>query len=245
MLHALDRAGKRVDYYAREFDLNELHRTLSAVPKGTFQHIKCYGLHGTYDDGVEWLKKPEVANKPKCVLSMGSSIGNFSPEDVAPFLRAYAKNLRKGDTMIIGIDACNDHEKIYHAYNDRNGVTHAFITNGLANANRIMGPDTFKSGDWKVVGEVDPARGCHQAFVTPIKDVSIRDITVKAGEKIRIEHSYKYSEAESNRLWETTGLAKGAKWSNRNEDYGKLNQPKHDGIRHIDEGKPALHLLLV
>jgi hypothetical protein len=50
-----------------------LNRTLEQVP--LFIHVKCHGLHGTYDDGLDWLKMPENRSRPKCVMSLGSSIG--------------------------------------------------------------------------------------------------------------------------------------------------------------------------
>ena len=75
LLQALEDAGKSVDYYALDLSLKELHRTLEQVPR--FQHVKCHGLHGTYDDGLEWLKMPENSTRPKCVMTLGSSIGQW------------------------------------------------------------------------------------------------------------------------------------------------------------------------
>lgn len=75
LLQALEFAGKEIDYYALDLSLKELRRTLEQVPK--FEHVRCHGLHGTYDDGLEWLKLPENSSRPKCVMSLGSSIGEF------------------------------------------------------------------------------------------------------------------------------------------------------------------------
>lgn len=73
LLQALDAIGKDIDYYALDLSLIELKRTLEQVPP--LNHVKCHGLHGTYDDGLDWLKMPETAKRPKCVMSLGSSIG--------------------------------------------------------------------------------------------------------------------------------------------------------------------------
>jgi uncharacterized SAM-dependent methyltransferase len=73
LLKALDAAGKEVDYYALDLSLKELKRTLEQLPG--FAHVKCHGLHGTYDDGLDWLKLPQNQERPKCVMSLGSSIG--------------------------------------------------------------------------------------------------------------------------------------------------------------------------
>jgi len=71
----LEAAGKEVDYYALDLNLKELRRTLEQVP--VFKYVRCHGLHGTYDDGLDWLKMPENRLRTKCVMSMGSSIGQL------------------------------------------------------------------------------------------------------------------------------------------------------------------------
>ncbi|KAH7043215.1 C-type lectin protein [Macrophomina phaseolina] len=228
LLQALERQEKNIEYFALDLDRPELQRTLAEVPSQNYNHVKCHGLHGTYDDGMVWMKSPEVASKPKTVLSLGSSIGNFKRHEAGPFLRSVADSLQVGDKLIIGLDACKDPERVYNAYNDRSGVTHNFILNGLKNANRILGTEAFKPGEWKVIGEFDQQHGRHHAFVSPLKDVSIDGVAIKAGERIRIEESYKYSAEEARQLWETTRVAEGAKWTNKAGDYGihMLSKPR-------------------
>ncbi len=84
LLQALDSLGKNIDYYALDLSLKELKRTLEQVPP--LKHVKCHGLHGTYDDGLEWLKVPENAARQKCIMSLGSSIGKFSMTTMFRFL---------------------------------------------------------------------------------------------------------------------------------------------------------------
>jgi uncharacterized SAM-dependent methyltransferase len=96
---------------------DELVRTLQAVPDGTFNYVTCAGLWGTYDDGLEWLRRPENAGKPKAILSMGSSIGNFTPDEAVEFIAQFASELGPDDLMLVALDGCQDPEKVYHAYN--------------------------------------------------------------------------------------------------------------------------------
>jgi L-histidine Nalpha-methyltransferase / hercynylcysteine S-oxide synthase len=224
LLQALDRAGKKVHYYALDLNINELERTLADIPPGTFKNVTCSGLHGTYDDGLEWLKSPEMAAKPKTVLWLGSSIGNFKRHEAGPFLSSFAQTFQPGDMMLIGIDACNDPKKIFHAYNDSEGLTHKFILNGLVHANRLDTKVKFNLEDWEVIGEYmyDSRGGRHHALVSPTRDVVVDGVEVMKGERIRIEESYKYSPLETQRLWEKTGFVESTKWSNRSEDYGKV-----------------------
>ncbi|KAF2396540.1 hypothetical protein EJ06DRAFT_483372 [Trichodelitschia bisporula] len=219
LLRALERARKDVEYYALDLSVTELQRTLAAIPRAEFKYVKCYGLHGTYDDGLQWLKSPEIASRRKSVLTMGSSIGNFSRPDAVAFLKGFASALRPGDNILVGLDSCQDPEKVYHAYNDKYGVTHRFILNGLKHANRLLGYQAFDLDLWHVVGEYDVDAGKHHAFVSPTQDVTVEGVLIGKDERIRIEESYKYSSEQITHLWESAGLAEGAKWANATGDY--------------------------
>ena len=245
LLDALERAEKYVDYFALDLSLAELQRTLSAVPTGTYEYVRCHGLLGTYDDGLDWLKMPENANIPKCILWLGSSIGNFDRKSAADFLGKFTKVLGPRDCMLIGIDGCQDKDVVYHAYNDREGKTHEFVRNGLTHANKILGREVFKQEDWEVIGEYDVAAGRHHAFYSPLKDIQFDDIKFKAGERVRIEESYKYSAAQTERLWEESGLVPRGMFGNQTGIYRK--QPFVRilvSICHGDTCYPMLHSTL-
>jgi EasF-like predicted methyltransferase len=221
LLDALDRKGKNVSYYALDVSQVELERTLAEVPHGTFKHVQCHGLHGTYDEGFDWLKKPENACRSKTILSLGSSIGNFSRHEAAKFLSQFSGILNPDDTLLLGIDACTNPDKVYHAYNDRQGLTHDFILGGLKQANTLLGYDAFDIAKWHVIGRYDSETDRHEAFVSPNEDVTVEGAFIRAGEQVRIEESYKYNSAQSEQLWSDAGLTEGAKWTNSEGDYGK------------------------
>ena len=189
--------------------------------EGKFQHVRCHGLLGTYDHGLAWLKRPENLQKPKCILWMGSSIGNLSPTEAADFLKGFSGILGDEDSMLIGVDSCQDKDRVYHAYNDKEGTTLEFYYNGLINANKLFGKEIFSRADWKVIGEYDEDACRHQAFYSPVRDVVVEDISIKAGEKIKFEESYKYSLLQSNELWQRAGLMPQAIFGNRLDDYRK------------------------
>ncbi|KAK4963386.1 hypothetical protein LTR10_001014 [Elasticomyces elasticus] len=217
LLDALEKAQKKVEYYALDLMETELQRTLADVPE--YQYVQCFGLHGTYDDGLAWLEK---VNKPKVVLSLGSSLGNFNRDEAAGFVRHIFNALRSEDDLLfIALDGCQDPGKVYHAYNDSEGVTHDFIANGLRHANRLLGHEAFKQSEWDVVGKYDEEGGRHQAFVVPNRDVEVEGITIKKGEAIRIEESYKYSPTQASKLWQESGARQGASYQNH---AGTLHQ---------------------
>ncbi|KAI1386175.1 C-type lectin protein [Hypoxylon trugodes] len=220
LLQALDDAGKRIDYYALDLSKDELSRTLAQVPN--FRHVQCHGLLGTYDDGREWLKNPQISDRRKCVLSLGSSIGNFHRDEAASFLKRFADVLQPADSFLIGLDSCTDPSKVYHAYNDRHGITHRFILNGLLHANQILGHKEFNLDDWQVIGEYvyDNEGGRHQAFYSPIRDTVVLGETIKAQERVQVEQSLKYSKEGCSNLWRSAGMIEADRWMTADEDYG-------------------------
>ncbi|KAF2754585.1 hypothetical protein EJ05DRAFT_479553 [Pseudovirgaria hyperparasitica] len=221
LLQALERAGKEVEYFALDLNLAELERTLSDIRPGTYKHVRCSALHGTYNDGLEWLKRPSMSSKPKTVLSLGSSLGNFKRSEAASFLDDFCQVLQPGDNMLIGIDACKDAPKVYRAYNDDSNVTHQFTLNGLKHANQLLGSKgSFNLDEWEAVGVYEEAYGRHAAFVAPTKDVIVDGVAVIKGERIRIEESHKYSASETEKLWQGTGFLESAQWRNGAGFYG-------------------------
>ena len=217
----MERVGLDVEYYALDLSLSELQRTLSEILPGTYTHVKCSGLHGTYDDGLTWIRSPTNRSRSKCILSLGSSIGNFTRAAATEFLRQWSDVLGPHDSVVIGLDACKDKDKVFPAYNDRLGLTHEFLRNGLRNANLVMGETIFKDEDWLVIGEYDEHAGRHQAFYSPRNDLSFDKVSIQAGERIRVEESYKYSAVDRARLWSSARLAIGAEWPNGRGDYRK------------------------
>ncbi|KAI1351363.1 DUF323 domain protein [Xylaria sp. FL0043] len=220
LLQAFEESGKDIDYYALDLSEQELSRTLAQLPK--FQHVRCHGLLGTYDDGREWLMSPSHVAKRKCILHMGSSIGNFSPSDAAFFLRGFADVLQPQDSLLIGVDSCMDPAKVYHAYNDREGITHEFILNGLRHANEVLGEPIFQLDDWKVIGEYvyDVEGGRHRAFYSPVRDTVVMGETIKAHDRVQVEHSFKYSKGVCDALWKSAGVLETDRWMTEDENYG-------------------------
>lgn len=208
-----------MDYYALDLSLGELKRTFSEISPESFTHVGFHGLHGTYDDGLDWLKIPENRKRPTVVLSIGSSMGNFSPPGAAEFLGNFSKQLNPSDFMLIGLDACKNPEKVFNAYNDAKGVTRQFYENGLLHANRVLGFQAFKAGEWEVLTTYDPRGGRHQAFYAPKVDVVINGIKIAKGEKLVCEEAWKYGRKERDELWRKANLISEVEFGNSTEDY--------------------------
>ncbi|KAK5955661.1 hypothetical protein OHC33_003302 [Knufia fluminis] len=206
LLEALERAQKRVDYFALDLSYPELKRTFSELDTSRFQFVNFNAFHGTYDDGLAWLSKAEHKDKPNVVLSLGSSIGNFARPEAGQFLHGFSQALSAQDLVIIGLDATSDQERIFSAYNDSKGVTESFYRNGLDHANAIIGHEAFKQGEWAVKGEYVKEANKHQASYVALKDVTIENVNIKKGEALPFEHAHKFVDEESDHLWHEAGL---------------------------------------
>ncbi|KAF4979752.1 hypothetical protein FZEAL_4109 [Fusarium zealandicum] len=219
LLQAFEELHKPIQYFALDLSSKELERTLAQVPD--FKYVSCHGLLGTYDDGREWLKHPSILVRSKCIIHLGSSIGNFTRGEAAEFLGGFADVLKPSDSMIIGVDSCNNPAKVYHAYNDSKGLTHQFVLNGLTNANDLFGEEVFRVDEWRVIGEYvhDEEGGRHQAFLAPLHPTDVLGSRVMPHERIEIEQSLKYSEEEKVRLWTLAGLTEMGRWT-RGDEYG-------------------------
>ncbi|OJD13872.1 hypothetical protein AJ78_05719 [Emergomyces pasteurianus Ep9510] len=219
LLNEFEKRGKHVDYFALDLSLEELHRTFAAIPSKGYKYVRCCGLHGTYDDALVWLTKPENRRNPTCILSMGSSIGNFTRPEAARFLNQFSRILGPSDSMLIGIDSCQDPEKVYKAYNDSQGVTKDFYMIGLSHGNSILGFDAFKKEDWDVTGFYDKQAGCHRAYYVPNKDVTFDGVVLKKGEKILFETAYKYGPKDCQDLFQHGGVKPIAQFGNSSGEY--------------------------
>ena len=102
---------------------------------------------------------PEELQPPLHILFLGSSLGNFSREAAADFLRSLPLRPGSGDTLLLGLDHDNDKEKIEEAYNDSKGYTERFIFNGLRAAGRALGDENmFDEDKWEYVNHYDVVR---------------------------------------------------------------------------------------
>ncbi|TQS35347.1 hypothetical protein Golomagni_04234 [Golovinomyces magnicellulatus] len=220
LLEALEKEEKKIDYYALDISYEELYRTLDQLP--SFRYVRCHGLHGTYEDGLEWFGKNVKNSCSRYVISLGSSLGNFKHHEASEFLKRISDVLQPCDYILLGLDQTSDGSKVYHAYNDREGLTHKFILNGLTHANKILENEVFSLADWRVIGKYihDEDGGRHEALLTPTRDFYYDGkILIKAGEPTEIERSLKYSSEETANLWKESRIIEVKRWKSESESY--------------------------
>jgi L-histidine Nalpha-methyltransferase len=133
------------------------------------------------------------------VLYIGSSIGNFSPEQARLILRDLRVQLQTGDALLLGTDMVKDEPTLLAAYDDSDGITAAFNLNILHRLNRELGAN-FDAARFRhrVLWDSIESRIEMHLESTQEQDVSIEhaelDLHFMLGETIHTENSYKFTD---------------------------------------------------
>jgi L-histidine N-alpha-methyltransferase len=142
---------------------------------------------------------------------LGSTIGNFAPDEAVELLRRVRGRMTETDRFLMGVDLRKDPARIEAAYDDAAGVTAEFNRNMLRALNAMTGAD-FDADAWE-----------HRAFYNreahwiEMHLVSPRDHAVSipgagtfrfaAGETIRTEISAKHGRASVDAMFAAADLA--------------------------------------
>jgi dimethylhistidine N-methyltransferase len=163
------------------------------------------------------LQRLEGLEGPRLVLFMGSTLGNFTPEEAVAFLRELREGLRPEDRFLLGLDLEKEASVLEPAYDDAAGVTAAFNLNLLARLNRELGAD-FDLGAFRHVAlwhaaehRIEMHLESRSAQTVRIPALGLR-LDFEAGERIHTENSYKHPPAAVSRLLAEGGFAEEAAW---------------------------------
>jgi tRNA-specific adenosine deaminase 2 len=175
----------KIKYYALDLEYRQLEETLAKLEQGSndtvtldgkkegaSDKIVAKGICASYEEAFPHLRdgsydsnntgKSEDDEK-KCIMFLGSSIGNYSRTEAIEFLRQIAdEGMKAGDTLLIGIDSTDDKPMIEKAYNDSDNVTRSFILNGIDHVNQILGDVGLKQDDFEYKNRYNKEKGRHE-----------------------------------------------------------------------------------
>lgn len=213
LLMALGGAGKRPVYAPIDISaaaLDHCYKELSPLAEVT-------PIHARYLDGVERASRARDPGQPLLLLFLGSSIGNFEPAEAAALLRALRARLRPGDALLLGADLRKDARRTLAAYDDPTGVTAAFNRNLLGRANRELGADfelaafAHEARYQEAEGRVEMHLVARRALRARVPAAGIA-VSLRRGESIWTESSYKFHAEEVAALAAGAGLRCEAQW---------------------------------
>ena len=147
LLDAFRAAGTLVRYVP----LDVSDGTLWAAARALVDEYPGLDVHAVVGDFDHHMGKIPVGGR-RIVAFLGSTIGNFYPDQRRRFLFDLDCTMAHGDSLLIGTDLVKDEKKLVAAYDDAAGVTAEFNRNVLRVLNR------------KLQARFDPARFAHVAL---------------------------------------------------------------------------------
>ncbi|KAN0066219.1 hypothetical protein ACQY0O_000313 [Thecaphora frezii] len=243
--------GPTLNYYALDLDKAELERVLGELRQKEVRpgdegqwtvldgKVALHGMWADYDAGLNFIGRgglhdanqdadalKAVDEGPRCLMWLGSSIGNFDRKSAAEFLaKTAAHSMRPRDTMLISIDRRNKPADVAVAYNDPAGLTRDFILNGLDHADRVLGGGVLDKSKFEYHDRYNSREGRHESYYRSKVDQMLHipgqgeAIQIATGELIHMESSYKYSQREALDLFDFAGLRVVQKWTDRSDRY--------------------------
>ena len=193
--------------------LDQAARTLAAAVPGVIVRPQ---LANYITDGYS-IERPKLNQASSSILALyiGSSIGNFGPDEARSILRKLRQHLnRTGDAVLVGVDlAPNGHKSaalLLSAYDDSAGVTAAFNKNILAHLNRELNAD-FDLDAFRHVALWNPEDSRIEMYlessIAQTVTLAGHRIAFARGETIHTENSYKFTERSLRELLGDSGFS--------------------------------------
>lgn len=160
-------------------------------------------------DYFEVLASISFSKKPKVILFLGSNMGNLKDQESHEFLYGLGSHLETGDKILLGLDLIKSKEVVLPAYNDAQQITARFNLNLLRRINRELGGN-FDLDGFVHAPEYSENEGIAKSFLksTLRQSVEIKALDkvfeFKAGEKIHMEISRKYSDEVLGKILDDT-----------------------------------------
>jgi dimethylhistidine N-methyltransferase len=160
----------------------------------------------------------------RLVLYIGSSIGNFEPEEAERLLRNVCAALSPGDSILLGVDLVKSESTLLAAYDDAAGVTAAFNLNLLRRLNRELAADF----DLEAFTHRAVWNGAKSRIEMHLESRSRQRVTIRAldmrinfnaGETLHTESSYKYRPGQPEALLSRAGFTSTMTWTDRQDRF--------------------------
>ena len=220
LLEAAGRRGRDVVYLPIDVSSDALHSACDNVAC-MFPDVHLQPMVANY---VTHPPELDAFFGTTLAMYIGSSIGNFSPQDARRILGNLRSELRAGDALLLGTDMAKDEATLVRAYDDADGVTAAFNLNLLRRLNRELDANFNLSGfrhraRWNCAEsrvEMHLESTCNQHV-----HIAAAGLTVPfaAFETIHTENSYKFTRMSLRALLDDAGFAIRRTWTDPRKWY--------------------------
>ncbi|NCQ43319.1 MAG: L-histidine N(alpha)-methyltransferase [Cyanobacteria bacterium] len=185
-------------------------------------HLTVKPYVGTYDNFL--LDKITYPTRV-FYLWLGSSIGNLAENERIEILKKISDKLTPVDRLLMGLDTVyKDKSIIYKAYNDDKGVTRKFIMNILTHL-KYKYDLSIKEEDFMYDGVWNDELFRMEMYIKCLNTTEIKSnatsqkVKIKAGERILIEYSHKFSTDSCAKMAEKSNLVQTKVWYTDNKYF--------------------------
>lgn len=200
-------------YVAVDISAGFLQGALSAL-KRAHPGVEMIGVGADLTSGISL--PDSVRRDRRLFVYLGSSVGNFDPDDAIVLMRDVCAQCAGDGGLLIGVDLVKSEEVLNAAYDDELGVTAAFNRNVLSHVNSLLGSN-FVVRDW-----------CHRARFNAVQSrvemhlEALCDVLVawpggsrhfRPRDRIHTENSYKYQLGGFKDLLGRAGFARVDAWT--------------------------------
>lgn len=224
----------KIDYFP--IDISEILTESSEQLLHDYDRLHITGIIDTYEGGLEFLKNYD--NKKNLIIFLGSSFGNFSPDDGYSFLKKINSMMRPGDLFLIGLDLVKDPSILESAYNDAAGITGKFNLNVLSRINDELDADfdlvnfahhcIYNNSSQRI--EMYLRSLVNQSVIISKSNLLLN---LKKDELIHTEYSHKYDAVQIWRLFEGAGFNVLHVWHDDKKYFSVSLVSKLDGITDV------------
>jgi L-histidine N-alpha-methyltransferase len=214
LIEALLRRQLRADFYPVDVSSSALQGALATL-NGHFPRLRVSPMVADYTHNI-----PDLNSLPgrKLVLFIGSTIGNFEPDEAEAFLKNVRESLETGDALLIGFDLIKDANVLHAAYNDAQGVTADFNKNMLVRISRELG-GSFDLDGFEHVAFWNRKKSRIEMHLESMYEQTVwvqdlgRGFHFERGERIHTENSYKFNAGSIARLLRRSGFKLEKRWT--------------------------------
>ena len=190
-------------------DISEILTESSEQLLKDYDSLHITGIIDTYEGGLEFLKNYD--DKKNLILFLGSSFGNFTPDDGKLFLKKIFSTMNSDDLFLIGLDLVKDKNILESAYDDSQGITAKFNLNVLSRINDELDADfdLDNFSHYSIYNETDQRIEMNlKSLVSQSVIIAKSNLSLNFDENelIHTEYSHKYHVSQIKKLLINVGF---------------------------------------
>ncbi len=213
----------KIEYFP--IDISEILTESSELLQRDYKDLHITGIIDTYERGLEFIEKYD--DKKNLIIFLGSSFGNFIPDEGKSFLQKIKSIMKNEDLFLIGLDLVKNKKILEDAYDDSQGITAKFNLNVLSRINDELDAD-FILNNFEHVAKYNERDQRVEMYLKSLVNQSViiskvnLSLKLKKDELIHTEHSHKYKIPQIKELMDKTGFEIKKYWLDTNKHYALI-----------------------